>query len=258
MPGMIRLVDDIWLTLTKDASETWYLEAMPLNVSPARTTWVALERLDGGAGAGAGAGDIEVLVAPLGRLSCMPGMIRLVVDIWLTSTSDASETRWRLAIPIRVSPQRTSYVSLTSATGEEAGVLADVAGDVAGAGAGAGDVEVLVALLGRLSCMPGMIRLVVDIWLTSTSDASETRWRLAMPIRVSPQRTPYVSPTRTAGDELGVLADDAVPPADEEMSSSWPGRIRLVSLRLLERSKSDSRMPDLEAMPIRVSPLATT
>ena len=43
MPGMIRLVDDIWLTLTKDASETWYLEAMPLNVSPARTTWVALE-----------------------------------------------------------------------------------------------------------------------------------------------------------------------------------------------------------------------
>jgi len=43
MPGMIRLVDDIWLTLTKDASETWYLEAMPLSVSPARTTWVALE-----------------------------------------------------------------------------------------------------------------------------------------------------------------------------------------------------------------------
>jgi hypothetical protein len=179
-------------------------------------------------------------------------MIRLVVVIWLTSTSDASETRWRLAIPISVSPQRTLYVSLTSATGEEAGVLADVAG------AGAGDVEVLVMLLGRLSCMPGMIRLVVVIWLTSTSDASETRWRLAIPISVSPQRTPYVSPTRTAGDEVGVLADDAVPPADEEMSSSWPGRIRLVSLRLLERSKSDSRMPDLEAMPIRVSPSATT
>ena len=182
----------------------------------------------------------------------MPGMIRLVVDIWLTSTSDASETRWRLAIPTSVSPQRTSYVSLTSATGEEAGVLAD------GAGAGDGDVEVLVMLLGRLSCMPGMIRLVVVIWFTSTSDASETRWRLAIPISVSPQRTPYVSPTRTAGDEVGVLADDAVPPADEEMSSSWPGRIRLVSLRLLERSKSDSRMPDLEAMPIRVSPSATT
>jgi hypothetical protein len=181
-------------------------------------------------------------------------MIRLVVDIWLTSTSDASETRWRLAIPISVSPQRTSNVSLTSATGEEAGVLADVAG----AGAGAGDIEVLVAPLGRLSCMPGMIRLVVDIWLTSTSDASETWWRLAIPISVSPQRTPYVSPTRTAGDEVGALADDAVAPADEEMSSSWPGRIRLVSLRLLERSKSDSRMPDLEAIPIRVSPSATT
>ena len=180
----------------------------------------------------------------------MPGMIRLVVVIWLTSTSDASETRWRLAIPISVSPQRTPYVSPTRTAGDEVGVLAD--------GAGAGDVEVLVMLLGRLSCMPGMIRLVVVIWLTSTSDASETRWRLAIPISVSPQRTPYVSPTRTAGDEVGVLADDAVPPADEEMSSSWPGRIRLVSLRLLERSKSDSRMPDLEAMPIRVSPSATT
>ena len=182
----------------------------------------------------------------------MPGMIRLVVDIWLTSTSDASETRWRLAIPTSVSPQRTPYVSPTRTAGDEVGVLAD------GAGAGDGDVEVLVMLLGRLSCMPGMIRLVVVIWLTSTSDASETRWRLAIPISVSPQRTPYVSPTRTAGDEVGVLADDAVPPADEEMSSSWPGRIRLVSLRLLERSKSDSRMPDLEAMPIRVSPSATT
>ena len=49
----------------------------------------------------------------------MPGMIRLVVDIWLTSTSDASETRWRLAIPTSVSPQRTRMFPRL-ATGDEA------------------------------------------------------------------------------------------------------------------------------------------
>jgi len=70
--------------------------------------------------------------------------------------------------------------------------------------------------------MPGMIRLVVDIWLTSTSDASETRWRLAIPISVSPQRTPYVSPTRTAGDEVGVLADDAVGDSDQCVPPAHP------------------------------------
>ena len=112
IPGKIMLVVDIWLTLMNDASETLYRDAIPLNVSPARTVWVALEWLDGfgdvAAGDGDGDGDGEVLVTPFGRLSCMPGMIRLVVDIWFTFMNEASETRWRLAIPLRVSPQRTS------------------------------------------------------------------------------------------------------------------------------------------------------
>ena len=147
-------------------------------------------------------------------------------------------------------PQRTSYVSLTSATGEEAGVLAD------GAGAGDGDVEVLVMLLGETELhaghdQAGGCHLVDFDERCQRKPGGAWRFRSVCP----PQRTPYVSPTRTAGDEVGVLADDAVPPADEENvellgqeESGW------VSLRLLERSKSDSRMPDLEAMPIRVSP----
>ena len=94
---MIRLVADIELALSSDASDTRYRAAMPLSVSPERTTCDAPEPVD----AFDVVGDVEVVdvvpvvppVAPLGRSSFMPGTIRLDVDSWFARSSADNETR---------------------------------------------------------------------------------------------------------------------------------------------------------------------
>jgi hypothetical protein len=47
----------------------------------------------------------------------MPGTIRLLSESWLAASSDDSDTLLRLAIPLSVSPHRTTCVELVPADG---------------------------------------------------------------------------------------------------------------------------------------------
>ena len=88
-----------WLVLSSEASDTWKRAAMPLSVSPLRTTWTRGRR----AGRRLRLRGAEVR----GTLSTVPAMMRCRSRTWLRAARVSTVVRNRAAMPIRVSPGRT-------------------------------------------------------------------------------------------------------------------------------------------------------
>ena len=88
-----------WLALSSEARDTWYRAAMPLRVSPARTTCTVA------AAPGDPEGGLTALVR--GTVSTAPAWIWWRLRTSLRAASTATVVRKRAAMPSRVSPGLT-------------------------------------------------------------------------------------------------------------------------------------------------------